>query len=41
MKVTITTANKRDFADSELLFTELRIETAGEFLDQRKTTWAH
>ena len=38
---TIITANKRDFADSELLFPTLRIETAGEFLDQRKTIWAH
>ena len=38
---TIITANKRDFADSELLFPALRIETAGEFLDQRKTIWAH
>ena len=34
---TIITANKRDFADSELLFPQIRIETAGEFLDQRKT----
>ena len=38
---TIITANKRDFAGSELLFPALRIETAGEFLDQRKTIWAH
>ena len=38
---TIITANKRDFAASELLFPQIRIETAGEFLDQRKTIWAH
>ena len=38
---TIITANKRDFAGSELLFPQIRIETAGEFLDQRKTIWAH
>ena len=38
---TIITANKRDFATSELLFSAIRIETAGEFLDQRKTIWAH
>ena len=38
---TIITANKRDFADSELLFPQIRIETAEELLDQRKTIWAH
>ena len=38
---TIITASRRDFADSELLFPALRIETAGEFLAQRKTICAH
>ena len=35
---TIITANKRDFASSELPFSAIRIETAGEFLDKRTTT---
>lgn len=32
----LITANKRDFAQAELLFPQLEIRTAGEFLTQRK-----
>ena len=35
---TIITANKRDFVNNELRFPAICIETAGEFLDKRKTT---
>ncbi|MDJ1633438.1 putative toxin-antitoxin system toxin component, PIN family [Agrobacterium rhizogenes] len=33
---TLITANKRDFARAELLFPQLEIRTAGEFLAQRR-----
>ncbi|AGB69773.1 hypothetical protein RTCIAT899_CH01775 [Rhizobium tropici CIAT 899] len=32
----LITANKRDFAQAELLFPQLEIHTAGEFLIRRK-----
>jgi putative PIN family toxin of toxin-antitoxin system len=32
----LVTANKRDFVQAELLFPQLKVQTAGEFLAQRK-----
>jgi putative PIN family toxin of toxin-antitoxin system len=32
----VITANKRDFGQAELLFPQIAIQTAGEFLSQRK-----
>ncbi len=35
----IVSANKRDLAVGELLFPQIRIRTAGEFLEDRRRSW--
>jgi len=35
----VVSANKRDLAFGELLFPQLRIRTAGEFLNERRAAW--
>ena len=38
---TIITANKSDFKETELLFPEINILDAGEFLNLMRTSWEH
>lgn len=38
---TIITANKRDFNNGDLSFPDLKIQTAVEFLERRRSSWEH